>query len=204
MLQKRIMAGILIISTAIGLNTFYLLSSKPVQAQVTSQPPENAYLVIHGIKGDSQTMKGAIDISHVSFQNHTGGAARSPGALGPISFEKNYDSTTTQLLTHLTTGKSVTGDVYYARSIFGSKPVVYYDLQFSGVLSSDHLTDVGETIEITPSEERVSYGGLLGPLAGNLPEVTRAAFLPIIAILGVGIYVFVRKRKAKQTHHRLQ
>ncbi len=193
-MQKRIMAGILVVGAAIGLNALYVLSSKPVQAMVTSQPPEYSYLVIPGVKGDSPVVKGAIDVSHVSYQTLTYGKP----SYGPISFVKNYDSSTTQLLTHLSTGQSVTGDVYYARTILGSKPVVYFDLHFSGVLSSDEMTDVGEKIEITPTAENITYGGLLGPLAGDLPEVTRATFLPLIALAGFGLFALVRKRKAKK------
>ncbi len=176
-MRRKTWTKTLVGSTTLGLSTLLVLGVGVAQAQVNSAPPQQEYAVIQGITGDSTSVHGAIDVQNLDFAVSVAASITSGGtgqmevgrpSLSPISFSKSIDSATPQLLKAETTGKVLTGDIYFANTSAEGKPSVYYDLHFTGVITSDEQTDAIEKVAIQPQQVNITYTNL-NQSGANLP-----------------------------------
>lgn len=204
---KRIKGAFRGASIAIGLSALYFLGSAAVSAAF--QPPDFSYAMIKGISGDSTTVKGAFDISNLNFKTSvpavpssesSGALIESKTTLSPITFFKNYSPVTVELLHILSMGQKVTGNIYSTKTFpGGDQPIIGSDLQFVGMLSADSMADNGETITITPFQEKVTYHAISdGPLPGGLPEAAVAGVFPLLGVAGLVIAALAKRKKANK------
>lgn len=164
-LRRRTWTATLVGSSTLGLSALLILGAGVADAQVNTTPPQQEYVVIKGIQGDSTAVKGAIDIqgfgftvsTSVSISAGSGGGGVGRTQLSPISFSKQIDSTTPLLLKAQTTHQQISGDVYFANPIGTGRSAVYYDLHFVGFITEDAESDSVEQIQIQPQTVNLTY-----------------------------------------------
>lgn len=136
------------------------------------QAAGSVYVKIPGLHGGERGPD-TFDIYSISYglnsEPASGTSAHGGGktTLQTINFEKRFDSATPQLMADVTTGKRITGDIYFETGA-GPHAHLFMQIHFTGVVVSDQQSATSseanagtESVAIQPFQETLTYTKLL-------------------------------------------
>jgi type VI secretion system secreted protein Hcp len=155
-LHKTILLIAISVLLVVGLVVFQIIrGSQPASAQASQAAAVDYFLKLDGIEGEAtdrghekEIVLESYDWAGISNEGsaHTGGGAGAGKAkVSDISFTKNVDKSTPQLLTHVATGKHIKEAVLTVRKS-GEKQQDYLIIKFEDVIVSQYKNVGGSSL----------------------------------------------------------